>query len=850
MDQMSKSLVTTGATSIETMYSRINKSMSLVWLDERMDKNNEQDHCNALESLRQIVNTINLFTDMDQCIDFITDLNNEQIFVIVSKSFSQIIVPVVQNIPSVNCVYILDENKDSSKQWIQHGSKVKTIFPDIKSICETLKQAIYRYDKNSMSISFLKSTDEVEKKNLNQLDPSFMYTQILKEILLKIDFQQVHVNEFLTHCRDQYVSSTTRLKQVDKFEQEYHNHQPIWWYTSDYFLYPMLNRALRTLEVDVLIPIGFFIRDLHQHIIRLHSEQYGEQKHSKSFTIFRGQGLSQEDFDQLLKTSGGLISFNNFLSTSFDEAVSTAYASSNADDPNLVGILFKITVDPLIPSTPFCNVTDVSYFHDEGEILFSMHSVFRIGQVKQMDENGRLWQVDLTLTSDNDPQLHALTQRIREETFPGEEEWYRLGQVLIKLGEFKKAQQLYDALLCQKSDSQNIAGIYFQLGWIKDNRGEYAQALVCYKKLLEIIEHTLHPHHPTLAYSYNNLGLVYNKMGEYEHALFFHEKALRIREQSLPPNDSNLATSYNNIAGVYLNKGEYSKALSYYKKAFNIWQEVYPPHHPDLAKCHNNIAVVYININEFSEALSHFQRAHEIEKRSLPSNHPTLATSCNNIGALYGNIGEYSKAASYVEEALKILQRSVTPYDPQLATFYNNVASMYDKMNDHWKALFYFQTAHEIKKKTLLPNHLHLGASYNNMAGVYINIGKPQKALSYFKRAHQIFQKCLPPDHISFATLYSNIGFIYNLIGQFPEALLYYEKVRQICQNTLPENHLFWANFYNNIAGVYECMGNYREAQSYLKRALEVSLHTLPEYHPQIRTIRNNFEHVTSLINS
>ena len=710
MDESNKSLAITGATSSETThlsvvkssYTRMNHNMSLVWLDESIDENNDQDYCNALKPLQQLVNTINLFTDIDKCIDFITDNNNDQIFVIVSKSFSQIIVPVVQDIPLVNSVYILDQNKDSSQQWIQQWRKVKNIFTDITSICEILKRTVHGYDQNSMSISFVKSTDEVSKKNLNELDPSFMYTQILKEILLPIDFQQVHVNEFLTYCREQYVSSTTRLKQVDKFEEEYRDHQPIWWYTSDYFLYPMLNRALRTIEVDVIIPIGFFIRDLHQHITRLHSEQYGGQKHSGSFTVFRGQGLSQADFDQLLKTSGGLISFNSFLSTSFDEAVSTAYANSNADDPNLTGILFKITVDPLISSTPFCNVTDVSYFKEEGEILFSMHSVFRIGQVKQIDENGRLWQVDLTLTSDNDPQLHALTQRIREETFPGEEQWYRLGQVLIKLGEFKKAQQLYDALLCQKSDSQDIAGIYFQLGWLKDNRGEYEQAVACYKKLLEIIENTLHPYHPKIACSYNNLGLVYNKMGEYVHALFFHEKALQIREQSLPPNDSRLATSYNNIGRVYDNMGKYSKALSYYKKALQIWQEVHPSHHPDLANCHNNIGVAYININEFSEALLHFQRAHEIEKRSLPSNHPDLGVSCNNIGGLYGNMGEYSKAASYFEEGLKIVQRTTAPYDPKLATFYNNLASMYDKMNEHWKALLYFQTAHEIIKKVSL----------------------------------------------------------------------------------------------------------------------------------------------------
>jgi len=78
----------------------------------------------------------------------------------------------------------------------------------------------------------------------------------------------------------------------------------------------MLNRALRLIEVDLIIKMGFFVRDLHNHIAELHTEQYGGHHHSNSFTIYRGQGLSQMDFGQLMKTQGGLLAFNNFLSTS------------------------------------------------------------------------------------------------------------------------------------------------------------------------------------------------------------------------------------------------------------------------------------------------------------------------------------------------------------------------------------------------------------------------------------------------------------------------------------------------------------------------------------------------------
>jgi hypothetical protein len=85
----------------------------------------------------------------------------------------------------------------------------------------------------------------------------------------------------------------------------------------------MLNRALRTMEVDIIIKLGFFVRDLHQHIVTLHSNQYGHPHSSPSFTVFRGQGMSQSDVDQLIKTKDGLLSFNNFLSTSTQRNVSS-----------------------------------------------------------------------------------------------------------------------------------------------------------------------------------------------------------------------------------------------------------------------------------------------------------------------------------------------------------------------------------------------------------------------------------------------------------------------------------------------------------------------------------------------
>jgi hypothetical protein len=56
-----------------------------------------------------------------------------------------------------------------------------------------------------------------------------------------------------------------------------------------------------------------------------------------------------------------------------------------------------------------------------------MHSIFRNGEIKQIHNNPRLCQVNLTLISDNDSLMDALTECMREETFPYQKGWHPSG---------------------------------------------------------------------------------------------------------------------------------------------------------------------------------------------------------------------------------------------------------------------------------------------------------------------------------------------------------------------------------------------------------------------------------------
>ena len=512
--------------------------------------------------------------------------------------------------------------------------------------------------------------------NLDQLEPSFMYTQVLKEILLTIDFKEEHLRAFAKYSRDRSDGNAIELTNIDKFEHEYQQHTPIWWYTYQNFLSSMIDSALRNMDAGKIIDLGFFIRDLHEQIVRLDSEQ----SHDKSFVVYYGQGLTETDFDRIRTKQGGLLAFNQFLLTNKMRQVPLDSARKTSTNPDTTGVLFVMAIDPSVHSVPFANIHNVSYHQNEDEVLFSMHSIFRIGEVKTIEGNKRLWQVDLTLTNDNDEDLQFLTEQIREETMPGEPGWQRLSSLLIKMGCFDKAEQIDEKTLSGATDEQTKANIYDQTGYIKESTGEYTEAITFYEKSLAIKEKILPPMHIDLANSYMKIASAYQAMAESPKALEYYEKALEIQQQSLPAGHPDLASNYDGIGNVYSTMGEDSKALSYYERSLQLRLKSLPPNHPDLGTAYSNIGGVYENLGEYSKALVSYEKALQIQEQALPPMHPVLATSYNNLGKVYENIGDHSKALAAYERAGDIAENTLPENHPELLLYKNSIEAIKKKL--------------------------------------------------------------------------------------------------------------------------------------------------------------------------
>ena len=643
---------------------RVVQNFLLVWLDRRIDEIDDEDFDHSISQLRRVVNTIETFNDTDQCIDFITEIKDENVLMIISGELGRNLLPLIHCIHQITSIYIFCINKSQYEHWSRQWRKIKGIYTDISQICQTVREDARKCDQNAISISFVGENSGNSKENLDQLDPTYMYTQILKEVLLKIDFNDEHLKDFTEYYRKNFISNNDQLKNIDEFEKDYKMHNPIWWYTHQYSFYSILNRALRLMEVDTIIQMGFFIQHVHQQINKLHLEQFGKGRQSDKFTVYRGQGLSKIDLEKIIEIQGGLISFNNFLSTTKELSIAYGFADSSLSNNDSIGIVFVMTIDPSIRSTPFASIDNVSFYKTEEEILFSMHTVFRIDQIIQTRENQRIWQVDLIQTNDNDQQLNQLTRTIRKD-IEGRSEWERLAQILVKLSRFDKVDQLYQTLLDQAKNDREKIHLYNQLGWSNKNQQKYPQSIQFYEKALEIKEKLHPPNHHSFTISYNDLGSVYEKMEEYTKALLYYEQALDIEKTMSSTDEMSIASCFSKIGSVYEKIQDYSKALQFHQDALQIRQKINPPT-PHLAYCYQNLASVYEKLGDYSEALSSHKKCLSIQQEILHSHHSDIAQSYSNIGRLYGIMRQYTNAQPFHQKAVDIGKRSLPSQHPKL----------------------------------------------------------------------------------------------------------------------------------------------------------------------------------------
>ncbi|CAF4213148.1 unnamed protein product, partial [Adineta steineri] len=342
---------------------------------------------------------------------------------------------------------------------------------------QNVKRDNKQYLHDSLLMSIIPSS-KYASNDLKQLNQLFIYWMMVKLIIINFKCEREVHKELLKNLaefsRKYYLNNTNELKLIDEFEQNYYGHTPIWWYTMTNFIRCMLNQAFETKDIEILIEMAFFIKDLYQQLKIL---QMNTLKTNKlPIIVCRNHQVTNEEFENIKNNKGNLLSFNNFIIADSDQEIQSH--SNNL----MINILFRIRIESKRTSTPFAYFQNDNDSGDEQKsFIFFMHCIFRIADMKQITE--RSWEVDLTLTSNNDEQVICLTDVLRQETRETVG-WLRLAQLMSGMGDFDQAKYIHNKIfeLTPENDISTRARIYVELGNIDNEFGDYKSANTRYEK--------------------------------------------------------------------------------------------------------------------------------------------------------------------------------------------------------------------------------------------------------------------------------------------------------------------------------------------------------------------------------
>lgn len=808
---------------------------------------NTDDLQNLVSVFKEVVNHIHTFNNPDLCVDYITDLRDKRVLLILFRDNLEQIFPLAELLPNVNSIYIFGSDEAS----ISDSRKLKGAFPNVFPLLKALANDLYRSENGSLKFQILEGdnlTSASIQDKTNKQEGLFMYSQLLKEIFLQMKHDD-STEEMIRMLRTEYANNKTQLQFLDEFERDYESSQAIRWYTRDGPPYKVVNKALRTQNIDILYKMRTFLRHVHEQLMECYQMQVST-KSSATITVYRGQQMSKIEFQKMKQNEGALFSISNFLSTTENKELAIAFAGVSDSHNQAVLMIIEASYNKSTSTTPFASIGTLSHFGEaEKEWLFSMGAVFRIRRVEPLSND--IWCIYLKMTDENDKQLSVLTDYLRKTIQLGDiDSKLSLAALLGEVAQHSKAKEFYQMKLESEADWANRALILMNIGVTLARLYNHEEALDYYRQAIEVYcqDGRMADDDHIFDQIYGNMGITYRQIGNLELALQYFRRSLNLmltknREHC---DELTIFRAFDNISNVLQEQGLYSESLKNYEQLLDVLKKTLPTKHPYIARVQKRMAWISIEQEHFDEAKQLIKMSLDIQLDSLPEDHTDIASTYNTLGTIALNQEHLEDAIQYFCHALTIFLKHYSSDHPMLSPIYNNIGTVCIKRKDYEQAFSYISKALEIDTNRLSADHFDLAPTYTNMCLVLIDLKKYNEALLYCQRAIQIRTKHLPLQHPSFILLYDKLAFLQFKLNAFEEALQSSKRSLDINLAVFGPHHPKSIDAYMRLWTFTARTGRFEEALRGAMKTLENSIEIFGMAHPISRKCQETIEFICS----
>ena len=331
--------------------------------------------------------------------------------------------------------------------------------------------------KEPISFSIFNAASGTEKSTTG-FNGDFLNFRLLMDCLLRMNANEKDKDGLINVLRKEYEGNDSQLNVIDEFRLNYSPDKALQWYTRESFFYRVLNKALRTQNIELLFLLRSVICDIGQQL---------QSHRSKSpLHVYRGQLMSRDELNSLRKYVEQYISINAFFSSSMDDRVADVFSGYDAQSDNMERVLFEIDADPsVVTSQPFADISSCGNFPHEVEVLFMVGSIFQIIDISYNENH--VWSVQMRLCGENENSLQQVLTYMRNRNGIGETNMGSLGHVLWYMGKFELAEKYYLRFL-DENPTYNLllCNVYHNLASIASRDGDSNMILYYNTKAMEV----------------------------------------------------------------------------------------------------------------------------------------------------------------------------------------------------------------------------------------------------------------------------------------------------------------------------------------------------------------------------
>ena len=373
--RLRESLTTINIVHDEHDENKNRENITLIWYDTKTVDENNTDVTLTKKCLREIANCVQCYHERDPCLNYIQSISKEKVFLVMSGSLSERDMDLFHRLKQIEAIFIFCFQRHKYLQLKNKFSRIADIYTEQNELLLSIKEQVRHCDLNMTSFNHYQLSQK-HTRNLNRECGSFIFFQLFKEVINHMPKISEAKSKMIHQCRIDYKDSEKELEQIQKFENEYTANDAIKWYTDDTFIYRIINKGLRTEDIDTFLTYRFFISDLSRQLALNHSILKKKYK-SQRLTVYRGMKLPSDEIENMRGNIHNLLfSLNGFMSCSRTRNIAYEFMLKGELREGYERVLLEIEIDmKQFDKIIFADVEEISQF-GEHEILFDIGKYF------------------------------------------------------------------------------------------------------------------------------------------------------------------------------------------------------------------------------------------------------------------------------------------------------------------------------------------------------------------------------------------------------------------------------------------------------------------------------------------